>query len=102
MQSKKELFSKFPGDVFAVSTASVEQHKKLKEQLGLDYPLVSDKDFLLIKKADLVNPSEPQSLRGFAILDKKGNVIHSQEIDPFGEEAPGIISFAVKKITATQ
>jgi hypothetical protein len=49
-----------------------------------------------------MNDHEPQSLRGFAIIDEAGNIIHSQEIDPFGEEAPGIIPYAAEKLSAQQ
>jgi alkyl hydroperoxide reductase subunit AhpC len=64
----------------------------------LDYPLVSDEDLDLILKVKLVDKSAPKSLRGFAVLDKAGNVLHSEEVNPFGEEAENIISFAAEKI----
>jgi alkyl hydroperoxide reductase subunit AhpC len=66
----------------------------LKEELELDYPLISDEDLDLIRKVNLVDPQAPKSLRGFAVLDKDGKVLHSQELDPFGEEAEGIFPFA--------
>lgn len=105
MQNKKELFSQFPGTVYAVSTSSEEEHNQLKAKLQLDYPLVSDPNFEIIGKANLIDTHddhEPQSLRGFAIVDENGSVIHSQEIDPFGEEAAGIIPYAAEKLSAQQ
>lgn len=105
LQKNKELFSQFPGEVYAVSTSSDEEHNQLKTQLKLDYPLVSDPEFEIIGKVNLIDTHdthEPQSLRGFAVMDEAGNVIHSQEIDPFGEEAAGIISFAAEKLPAKQ
>lgn len=71
----------------------------MKEELDLDYPLVSDEDLELIRKAEMVDKSAPKSLRGFAVLDKAGNVLHSEVVDPFGNEAEGIISFAAEQIT---
>ncbi len=66
----------------------------MKEDLGLDYPVISDQDLKLIKKVNLLNPESPMALRGFAVLDKEGTVLHSQEIDTFGVEAEGIIPYA--------
>lgn len=66
----------------------------MKEDLGLDYPVISDEDLKLIKKVNLLNPESPMALRGFAVLDKEGTVLHSQEIDTFGIEAEGIIPYA--------
>jgi alkyl hydroperoxide reductase subunit AhpC len=66
----------------------------LKEELGLEYPIISDKDLTLIKKVNLPDPESPISLRGFAVLDKDGAVLHSQQIDTFGVEAEGIIPYA--------
>ncbi len=77
-----------------MSVSSVKEHKDLKEKLGLDYPVVSDEDLELIRKAKLVDPQAPKSVRGFAVLDKDGKVLHSQQLDPFGEEAAGIIPYA--------
>lgn len=85
--------------MYGVSVSSVKQHKNLKAELGLDYTIISDEDLDLIRKVELVDPQAPKSLRGFAVLDKEGNVLHSEEIDPFGEEAEGIISFAASKLT---
>ncbi len=70
----------------------------MKEKLDLDFPLVTDEDLDLIRKANLVDKSAPKSLRGFAVIDKAGNILHSQEVNPFGEEAENIISFAAEKI----
>ena len=52
----------------------------------------------MIEKAGLKDTSEPKSLRGFVILDKKGNIIESRQLDPFGDEAANIISYAAEKI----
>jgi peroxiredoxin len=79
--------------------ASVKDHKELKDELGLDYPLVSDEDLDLIRKVEMVDKSAPKSLRGFAVLDKDGNVLHSEVIDPFGDNAEEIISFAAEKLS---
>lgn len=76
----------------------MDDHKELKDELGLDYPLISDEDLVLIRKAEMVDKSAPKSLRGFAVLDKAGNVLHSQVVDPFGDEAESIISFAAEEI----
>lgn len=94
LQNQKDLFSQFPGNVYAVSVSSVKEHKKLKEELELDYPLITDEDLDLIRKVKLVDPKAPKSLRGFAVLDKEGKVLHSQELNPFGEEAEEIFPFA--------
>jgi len=100
LQNKKELFSDFPGKVYAVSVASVKDHKDLKEELGLDYPLVSDEDLVLIRKVEMVDQNAPKSLRGFAVLDKAGNVLHHEVVDPFGDNAEAIIQFAAEKISS--
>ncbi|MCM3666282.1 peroxiredoxin family protein [Mesobacillus subterraneus] len=94
MQNRKELFSQFPGNVYAVSNSSVDEHKALKEELGLEYPVISDKDMKLIRKVKMLDPEAPKAVRGFAVLDKDGKVLHSQELDPFGLEAEGIIPYA--------
>lgn len=60
--------------------------------------MLSDKYLTLIEKAKMKDPRERAALRGFAILDKKGNVIESQQLDPFGEQAPDIIKYAAKKV----
>jgi peroxiredoxin len=98
LQNKKDLFNQFPGNVYAVSVDSVGDHKDLKEDLGLDYPVLSDEDLILIRKVELVDPKAPKSLRGFAVLDKEGNVLHSEEVNPFGENAEEVIKFAVQKL----
>ncbi|MCM3575729.1 peroxiredoxin family protein [Mesobacillus subterraneus] len=94
MQNRKESFSQFPGNIYAVSASSVKEHKAMKEELGLEYPVISDKDLKLIKKVNLLDPESPISVRGFAVLDKDGTVLHSQQIDTFGTEAEGIIPYA--------
>ncbi|RSD29042.1 redoxin domain-containing protein [Mesobacillus subterraneus] len=94
LQNKKELFSQFPGNVYAVSASSVDEHKAMKEELGLEYPVISDKNLKLIRKVELLDPEAPISVRGFAVLDKDGKVLHSQQIDTFGLEAEGIIPYA--------
>lgn len=66
----------------------------MKEELGLEYPVISDKDLKLIKKVNLLDPESPIAVRGFAVLDKDGNVLHSQQIDTFGIEAEGIFPYA--------
>ncbi len=88
----------FPGKVYGLSTATVKEHKKLKEELGLDFPLLSDEKLVFIQKAKMKNPSEHKSLRGFAIVDKAGNILHAEEVNPFGEEVESIITFATEKL----
>lgn len=82
-----------------MSVSTERDHKNLKKQLNLDYPLVSDDKLELIRKVELVDPNAPKSLRGFAVLDKDGNVLHSQELDPFGNEAANIFSYAAELLT---
>ena len=67
--------------------------------MGLDFTLLSDKYLILIEKAKLKDPSEPIAVRGFAILDKDGNIIESQPVDPFGEQVGEIISYAANKVS---
>jgi peroxiredoxin len=74
--------------------SSVKEHKAMVGELGLDYPVLSDKDLNLIQKVQLVDPQAPKAVRGFAVLDKDGKVLHSQQLDTFGVEAEGIISYA--------
>lgn len=74
----------------------------MKEELGLDYPILSDEDLDFIRKTDLVDPKAPKSLRGFAILNEAGEVIYSQEVNPFGQEAEGIFQFAAEELTKQQ
>ncbi len=53
----------------------------------------------MIEKAGLKDPEEPtKSMRGFVILDNKGEVIEAQQIDPFGEAAADIINYAAEKV----
>lgn len=98
LQKNKKLFANFPGDVYALSADPVENHKKLKEELGLQYPLLSDYYLQVIEKAGLKDPEAPKALRGFAILDPDGKVIEAYQVDPFGEEAANIISYASDKV----
>ena len=84
--------------MYAVSVDSVGDHKDLKEDLGLDYPVLSDEDLLLIRKVELVDPKSPKSLRGFAVLDKEGKVLHAEEVNPFGENAEEVFKFAIQKL----
>jgi len=70
----------------------------MKEELGLDYTLLSDKYLTLIEKAKLKDPSGPKSLRGFAILDKDGKILESQQLDPFGDQVGDIIPYAAQKV----
>ncbi|OCA83021.1 hypothetical protein A8F94_17910 [Bacillus sp. FJAT-27225] len=83
--------------MYALSASSPEDHNEMKKELGLDYTLLSDKYLTLIEKAELKDPSGPKSLRGFAILDKDGNVIESQQLDPFGDQSTEIIPYAASK-----
>jgi peroxiredoxin len=64
----------------------------------LDFPLLSDENLDLIRKVELVDPNSPKSKRGFAVLDKEGNVLHSEEVDPFGINADEVIKFAIQKL----
>ncbi len=66
----------------------------MKEELGLEYPVISDEKLKLIKKTNMLDPEAPIAVRGFAVLDKDGTVLHSQEIDTFGIEVEGIIPYA--------
>lgn len=66
----------------------------MKEELGLDFPVISDENLKLIRKVNLLDPEAPKAVRGFAVLDKSGKVLHSQQLDPFGEEAEGLIPYA--------
>lgn len=66
----------------------------MKDELGLEYPVISDEKLKLIKKTNMLDPESPIAVRGFAVLDKDGTVLHSQQIDTFGIEAEGIISYA--------
>ena len=59
----------------------------MKEELGLEYPVISDKDLKLIKKVNLLDPESPIAVRGFAVIDKDGTVLHSPQIDTVGTEA---------------
>jgi peroxiredoxin len=88
----------FPGKVYGLSTDSVKEHKKLKEELGLDFPLLSDEKLDFVQKAKMKNPNEHKSLRGFAVVDKEGKILHAEEVNPFGEEIEGIITFAKEKL----
>jgi peroxiredoxin len=88
----------FPGKIYGLSTDTVKAHKKLKEELGLDFPLLSDEKLDFIQKAKMKNPNEHKSLRGFAIVDKEGKILHAEEVNPFGEEIEGIITFAKEKL----
>ncbi len=99
MQNNKELFADFPGDIYALSAASPEDHKEMKKELGLDYTLLSDKYLTLIDKAKMKDPSGPKSVRGFAILDKTGKVLESQQLDPFGDQVGDIIPYAAQKVS---
>jgi peroxiredoxin len=92
LQKHKKLFSKFPGDIYAVSRASKEKHKQLKNELQLDFKLVSDPELKMMEKVKLVNKN------GFAIFDKNGKVIYTEQIYAFGEEAEGIIYFAMQQV----
>lgn len=92
-QNRKESFSQFPGSIYAVSASSVKEHKAMKEELGLEYPIISDKDLTLIRKVNLLDPESPIAVRGFAVIDIDGTVLHSQQIDTFGAEAEGIIPY---------
>ena len=92
LQKHKKLFSKFPGAIYVVSSATDEQHKKLKNELQLDFKLVSDSKSKMIEKVKLVNKL------GFAIFDKSGKVIYTEEVYTFGEEAEGIIYFAMQQV----
>jgi peroxiredoxin len=89
----------FPGDVYALSASSPEIHTDLKKELNIDLPILSDKYLTLIEKANLKDPEERKALRGFAILDKDGNVIDSQQFDPFGEQISEIIQYAKEKVS---
>lgn len=99
LQKNINLFGGFPGDIYALSADPVEKHKELKTELGLEFPILSDKYLKLIEEAGLKDPSEPKSLRGFAILNSKGEIIGAQQLDPFGEELSNIISYAVEKVS---
>ncbi|MCM3764576.1 peroxiredoxin family protein [Neobacillus niacini] len=99
MQKNTNLFSSFPGDIYAISADTLEHHKQLKKELNLDFPVLSDESLQMIEKAGLKDPEEPtKSMRGFVILDNKGEVIEAQQIDPFGEAAADIISYAAEKV----
>jgi peroxiredoxin len=98
LQNNIDLFASFPGDIYTLSADSVEDHQKLKADLGLDFPILSDKYLQLIEKAELKEPGEPKSLRGFAILDENGNIIEARQLDPFGDEIANIIPYAAEKV----
>jgi peroxiredoxin len=76
----------------------VDNHQKLKAELGLDFPILSDKYLQLIEKAGLKEPGEPKSLRGFAIIDHEGNILEAQQVDPFGDQFANIIPYAAEKV----
>jgi alkyl hydroperoxide reductase subunit AhpC len=69
----------------------------LKAELGLEFPILSDKYLKVIEEAGLKDPGEPKSLRGFAIYNNEGELIESTQIDSFGDEIVNIISYAAEK-----
>jgi peroxiredoxin len=97
LQNNQDLFVGFQGDIYALSADPVEKHKELKAELGLEFPILSDKYLKVIEEAGLKDPGEPKSLRGFAIYNNEGELIESTQIDSFGDEIVNIISYAAEK-----
>jgi alkyl hydroperoxide reductase subunit AhpC len=52
----------------------------------------------VIKEAGMKNPDEHASLRGFSVINKNGEVIESNQIDPFGINIKNIITYASGKV----
>lgn len=71
----------------------------MKAELGLEFPILSDKYLKIIEEAGLKDPGEPKSLRGFAIYNNKGEMIESKQLDSFGDEIANIILYAAEKTT---
>lgn len=69
----------------------------MKAELGLEFPILSDKYLKEIEEAGLKDPGGPKSLRGFAIYNNNGEIIESIQLDSFGDEIANIISYAAEK-----
>ncbi|OLS33950.1 hypothetical protein BTR25_23400 [Bacillus sp. MRMR6] len=92
------MFAEFPGNIYALSSDTVKHHQELKEELGLEFTILSDEKLKLIQEAGMKDPQAHKSLRGFAILDKDGKIIAAQEVNPFGIEMANIITYANEKL----
>jgi alkyl hydroperoxide reductase subunit AhpC len=71
-------------NIYAVSSDTVENLAALHAELQSPIPYLSDPEFKLIEHLDMRN--ESVAYRGYALIDKKGEVVFTQINDHWGEQ----------------
>ncbi|ARK31508.1 redoxin domain-containing protein [Halalkalibacter krulwichiae] len=84
MQNNIELFDGIDADLYAISTDSPENSKRLKEAGAFTFSFLSDKSFSVLDRTKMKN--DQISYRGISILDQDGTYIHHEINDFWGDQ----------------
>lgn len=99
LQSHQETLQELDADVYALSNDSAADHASFQSAAGLSYSLLSDPDMEIIEKAEMQNGNT--SLRGYSVFGEDGELLHSEENDLFGQQAP-VIKDQIETVLAEQ
>ena len=83
-QARKPEFDAHDTELFGISTDSKWAHKAFSEQLGLEYPLLSDYSRKISEAYGVLRP-EGYTNRAVFVIDKAG-VIRYIDVTPPGEQ----------------
>ncbi|GAE25251.1 hypothetical protein JCM9140_1233 [Halalkalibacter wakoensis JCM 9140] len=84
MQENLHLFDDLDADIYAISTDSPENSKRLKEAGNFTYSFLSDPSFEVLEHVQMKN--DQLSYRGISILDHEGNYVYHQINDLWGDQ----------------
>ncbi len=99
MQENLDLFDGLGADLYAISTDTPDNSKRLKEAGAFTFTFLSDNTFEVLEHVEMRNGD--LSYRGISILDKDGNHIYHQVNDLWGDQieaTKNIIFEQVEKI----
>lgn len=76
---------------YGVNHGSLESHRKFREKIGLDFPLLSDPDLSVARRYGAAPPDERKIIRTVYLIDKEGKIAFAARGYPTTDEILGAI-----------
>ncbi len=96
MQENLELFDGLEADLYAISTDTPDNSKRLKEAGAFTFTFLTDHTFEVLEHVDMRNDN--LSYRGISVLDKDGNHIYHQVNDLWGDQIEATRNIIFEKV----
>ncbi|MDT8859610.1 redoxin domain-containing protein [Alkalihalobacillus sp. MEB130] len=84
LQENLDLFNELDADIYAISTDTPDNSKRLKEAGAFTFTFLSDLDYIVLEHVKMKNDN--MSYRGISILDRDGNYVYHQVNDLWGDQ----------------